>query len=343
GYTPSAEAERVFFDAVAKMSESSAVALIPGNHDDATRLCASSPFGERSGAYFFGEASEENSALLRAKTTDSARKGAWAREKGEGYAIFENAAGEKVYLAALPYPTEARLKERASDIPYTDRVAGWLSDCLAANTEGLPAVLMTHVFTVGGLTTEGEREISLGGARAVDKNSIPEVAYVALGHLHKRQVVSASRNIIYSGSILQYSFDEVGVEKSVTVFDISASGAKNIRKIPLTQGRRLARLFFTSYEDALQALPAYSDHVTELTLGLKSPLNREENDYLAKNYPRMKLVIRIEGEASFASRERREMDDRELFIGCYKKQFGADPADELTALYLEILMEAEEK
>ncbi|MBP5194211.1 MAG: exonuclease subunit SbcD, partial [Clostridia bacterium] len=160
GYTPSAEAERVFFDAVSKMAESSAVALIPGNHDDATRLCASSPFGERSGVYFFGEASEENSALFRTKTANSARKGAWAAEKGEGYAIFENAAGERVYLAALPYPTEARLKERASDIPYTDRVAGWLNDCLAANTEGLPAVLMTHVFTVGGLTTEGEREIS---------------------------------------------------------------------------------------------------------------------------------------------------------------------------------------
>ena len=343
GYLPSAEAERTFFDAVSQMAKSSAVALIPGNHDDATRLCASSPFGERSGVYFFGEPSEDKSALYRTKTEHFENKGAWIAERGEGYAIFENEAGERVYLAALPYPTEARLKERASDTPYTEKVSGWLKNCLAANTEGLPAIIMTHIFTVGGVTTEGEREISLGGARAVDKDSIPEAAYVALGHLHKRQVVSASRNIIYSGSVLQYSFDEVGTEKSVTLFDIEGGGATNLRKIPLTRGRRLARLTFTSFEDAVKALPAYSEHITELTLRLVSPLNREENDYLAKNYPRLKLIIQMAGEASFVSRGRKQMDDKELFIGCYRKQFGVDPPEEMVALFQEILLEAEEQ
>ena len=67
---------------------------------------------------------------------------------------------------------------------------------------------------VGGVTSESEREIDLGGARAVPLDVLPKSDYIALGHLHKRQHMGKG-HCYYSGSPLQYSFDEANGEKGV--------------------------------------------------------------------------------------------------------------------------------
>ena len=83
----------------------------------------------------------------------------------------------------------------------------------AANTQGLPSVMVSHLFIAGGKVSEGEREIDLGGARAVPLTLLPKTDYVALGHLHRRQ--HFKNNVRYSGSILQYAFDEFKAMQAV--------------------------------------------------------------------------------------------------------------------------------
>lgn len=335
-FVPSADAEELFYEKIVKLARGRAAVVIAGNHDDATRLCAAGPLAGRSGVYFSGNIYEDKNSTFAGRSCEGTELVA----SGEGYAVFANKRGERVYVAMLPYPTEARFKEKADGESYSDKVRFWLNKCLEANAEGLPQIIVGHLFTAGGITTESEREISLGGARAATPECFPDAAYIALGHLHRRQVVDGNRNIIYSGSILQYSFDEVKIDKSVTVFDISDGKAENIHEVLLRRGRRLAKLSAASVEDALSILPSVGDCLTELTLKLKSPLNREENALLCSKFPNIvSLKLELTGGYEYAARGRKQLSDRQLFEECYKKQYGDMPDEELVGLYLSLLEE----
>ena len=340
-FIPSAEAERLFFDKVVKLAENRAVIIISGNHDDATRLCASAPLAAKYGVYFSGNVNVDGNAsavsggrVSRVKLTGS----------GEGFVTIRNDASEEVYIGLLPYSTEARFRERSTEDSYSERIAGWMEKCFEGNVRGLPQILVAHVFAMGGSTSEGEREISLGGAKAIDKKRFPSAAYTALGHLHKRQVMDRERNIIYSGSILQYAFDEVNIEKSVTVFDLSRGEVNGLHTVPLTRGKRLARLSAVSVSQAAELLDNYKDTYVELTLKLKIPLNREENAYLHTAFPNV-ISLRLEliGAERGDVKGRKQLGDDKLFIECYKKQYGEEPEKELTELFLSLLSEVNER
>ena len=128
---------------------------------------------------------------------------------------------------------------------------------------------------LGGIVSESEREIDLGGARAFPCEELPNSDYIALGHLHKRQKMGKS-NCYYSGSPLQYSFDE-GADKCVKIFDLTTNGVENLRDLPLTRRKALVRLKATSAETALGLLENYPDALVEMTLQLTAPLTSAES------------------------------------------------------------------
>ncbi len=336
-YIPSADAEELFFEKVVKLARGRSVVIISGNHDDPTRLCASAPLAAKSRVYFSDSIYSDR---ITEKAVDNSG-GAILKESGEGYAVFEKDE-ESVYVGMLPYPTEARFKERASGESYAERIIFWMNKCFENNTNNLPQILVSHLFALGGVTSDGEREISLGGAKAVDKGAFPPTCYTALGHLHKRQVVSKSKNIIYSGSILQYAFDEVNIDKSVTVFDVVGGKVENLHEVKLIQGKRLAKVSSISLDAAMELLKGYKDCLVELTLKLKSPMNREENAILRAEYPNViSLKLEIEGIENNRVSGRRELSDEQLFEECYKRQYGENPDRNLTELYLSLLAEVE--
>lgn len=44
---------------------------------------------------------------------------------------------------------------------------------------------MAHLFIMGSVGDGDEREAELGGSKGVDLEDLPEVDYIALGHIHK--------------------------------------------------------------------------------------------------------------------------------------------------------------
>ena len=65
-----------------------------------------------------------------------------------------------------------------------------------------PAILTGHV-TVNGATTGTERSMMLGNDHVLNMSAIgqPQLEYVALGHIHKHQVLRAAAPVVaYSGS-----------------------------------------------------------------------------------------------------------------------------------------------
>ena len=81
-YTPSAEAEELFYSKIKKIAgEDRAVLIISGNHDDGVRLSAAAPLAVESGIYIVG-----NSRAPLPVSTDLTSRIVRPSESGKGYA-----------------------------------------------------------------------------------------------------------------------------------------------------------------------------------------------------------------------------------------------------------------
>lgn len=192
------------------------VVMIAGNHDDERRLA----FGAR---------------LLRPS-------GLHICDSAMGCAFpFEDAHGPVSILAA-GYGTPALLANLfGAEAGITTHDAGFAA--VTAHLRGLaPAgartVVVAHAFISGGLTSESERMLQVGGSGAVSAAHLAGFHYTALGHLHRRQSMAEGR-IAYSGSPLAYSFAEAGGTKSVTLVELDAAGNVTAEDIPLTPRHKL--------------------------------------------------------------------------------------------------------
>lgn len=330
-YTPGAEAEELFFSKIKKVAgEDRTVLIISGNHDDGVRLSAVSPFSEEQGVYIVGNSRAAASTKRTGRNVQPVRS-------GKGFVVFENKAGEKAFVSTLPYPNEARFKEEKSDLSYVERMKKWIDEGESGNVEKLPSVFMAHIFVAGGAVSESEREIDLGGARALPIDALPNSDYIALGHLHKKQHMG-SGHCYYSGSPLQYSFDE-RADKGVNVFDLTANGVQNLKNVPLTSGKKLLRLEADSVENATAILSQYPNALVEMKLLLSSPLTAGDTALLAEYENLVSLVteIRAEGELQFETRK--GLSDAALFDAYYQSAYHTEPKPQLKELFLETLAE----
>ena len=329
-YLPPAEAEEAFFRAVKELAgEERAVVVIPGNHDDGVRLAASAPIAEEHGVYLFGTRGGRFSL--------GSSRPVRVVAAGENYLIIEDKTGEKLYINALPYPNEARLKEEKTEESYPEKVSRWLEMGEAAFPGHMPHILLSHLFVMGGKTSESERGIDLGGARAVPLSLFEKFDYVALGHLHKPQKM---KNVRYSGSLLQYSFDEAGAEKSVVLLKTEGERIEVKEIVPLHAGKQLVRLECTGAEQAEALLKQYENAFIELTLHLKAPLSSEETKRLrAANEGLVSLITRVEGAQAAPFQSRAKLSSGELFTQYYRSIYDSEPGEDLKTAFLELLKE----
>ncbi len=329
-YMPSAEAEQAFFHAISRIAgERRAVVLISGNHDDGVRLAASAPLAAQEGIYLFGGGQEIADC--------GGGRPVRAVAAGEGYLVVENAQGERVYINALPYPNEARLKEEKTEESYADKLRRRIERGDAGFTGGMPHILLSHLFVAGGKVSESERDIDLGGARAVPVSLFEGFEYVALGHLHKPQKFGG--NVRYCGSLLQYSFDE-REDKQVILLHTQGERILSVEEIGLTAGKRLIRLEEKDVLRAAALLKQYEDAYIELTLHLNAPLTSQETQMLrAANEGLVSLIVRTQGQSVLPAIKRSTLSSGELFTEYYRSVYGEAPARELTEAFLALLEE----
>ena len=91
----------------------------------------------------------------------------------------------------------------------------------------LPLIVTGHIHMSGGAVSAlSERRIIVGGEEAVSTDIFPaSVAYVALGHLHKPQVISGQTVIRYAGSPFPMSVAETDYHHSIVVLDLDGADA----------------------------------------------------------------------------------------------------------------------
>ncbi len=334
-YTPSAEAEKLFYSKIKRVAgENRAVVIISGNHDDGVRLTAAAPLSEEQGIYIVGN---ERRLLSCAEKLRSVRP----IDSGKGYAVFTNGNGEKVFLSFLPYPNEARFKEEKSELPYVEQMQKWMQEGESGNVEKLPSVFIGHLFVAGGAISESEREIDLGGARAIPVDALPNSDYIALGHLHKKQHFGKG-HCYYSGSPLQYAFDE-SADKGVKVFDLTKDGVQNLKDVPLTKGKKLIRLQADGVESAIALLQKHPDELVEMKLFLTAPLVASDSQALSANKNLVSLLAEVHTEENLVMESRKGLSGEKLFDLFYQTNYGTEPKEELKTLFLQTLTELDEQ
>ncbi len=332
-FTPPAEAEELFYAKIKKIAgRDRAVVIVSGNHDDGVRLSAAAPFAADSGVYLFGNKPKR----VPLNGTRKLR----AISAGDFYILLENAKGEKVYVNALPYPNEASLKEEKTEESYEERIRRRIRRGEEGYEAGIPYILLAHIFTAGGKCSDSERDIDLGGARAVSSKLFPKNAYVALGHLHRPQKMA--ENVFYSGSLLQYSFDEANTEKSVRILETNGDRVETVKVIPLQSGRKLVRPECNGAEEALKLLSGYENCFVELTLNLDAPLTSQETQALKDICEGLIFIVPRVKTGEFAPMfTRSSLTSGELFQEYYRSKFGDEPKRELTEKFLSLLKEEE--
>ena len=136
-------------------------------------------------------------------------------------------------IAALPWPNRSRLLNRddSRGLSLDEVTAAIERICTegvqreASNIDpSIPAVFTAHV-TLNGASTGTEQNMMLGRDHTLYPSVVhrPEFDYVALGHIHKHQVLREGPIVAYSGSLQRVDFSEEADTKGFCVVDIDPS------------------------------------------------------------------------------------------------------------------------
>lgn len=332
---PPAVSEQLFYEAVAKLSDNGKrpVIVIAGNHDSPERLASASAIAEKHGIVLIGQPVLHN---IQVKVPQ---------------------AGELLQIAALPYPSESRLKELFTHSQdesllqkaYDHKIRSLLNLLCTSFHQKSVNIIMSHLFLAGGLETDSERPIQVGGAYTVSPASIPNSAqYVALGHLHRPQTIShPTLNIRYAGSPLAFSFSEAGQAKSVTIIDVHPGSKAETKEILLNSGKPLISWQASSIEELFTWLDEGRDRQSwvDVAIEVDDVLTMEHIQNIRKAHSgivHIRPIFHFNNEEHSSESNVMNLPLDQLFKKFYERQTGgAIPDEQLVQLFFELVTDNE--
>lgn len=206
---PSAEAQRLYYDFLLGINRECPhvhIIVIAGNHDSAARLEAPKAILSTLNVHVVG---------VIERTADG------AVDVSKLVIPLPN----DCVCVAIPY---VRQGDYATSQTYGEGVAQLFAQACEYAGQHFPQkkiIAMGHLYALGAEISDGDtsERLMVGGLDAVSISAFPkEIAYLALGHLHKAQRVGAE-HIRYAGSPLPMSFSEINYVHGVNVVEIGAS------------------------------------------------------------------------------------------------------------------------
>ncbi|BBV00180.1 exonuclease subunit SbcD [Providencia hangzhouensis] len=123
----------------------------------------------------------------------------------------------------------------------------------------IPIIATGHLTVVGAALTDSVRDIYIGTLDAFPSGAFPPADYIALGHIHRPQVIGGQENIRYCGSPIALSFDETAQQKSVCLIEFTGSELTQITplKIPIIQPLQSIKGSLSQIEQQLEIWKDY--------------------------------------------------------------------------------------
>lgn len=348
------EAWYAFLAAARASSPDLEVVVIGGNHDSPARLDAANP-------------------LLRAVRVHMVGGLPRADEPGmlDRFIVpIRGRRGDKALVAAVPFlrPGDLPVTDAAAADPLVEGVRAVYHDA-ALHLRGKrggeePLLAMGHLYMAGSqLSEQSERPILGGNQHALPVDLFPDdIAYVALGHLHRAQQVGSAR-IAYSGSPIPLSMAEASYIHQVSVIDFEGAHLSRIRSLHIPRHvelRRIPEQGEASLSDVVRAIAALPDAESmddslypflEVAVALERPeptLQQQVQDALRGRAARLVKLTRVMTGTNLPLAEAttaRALDDStpdQVFVERHRRQFSEPPSDALMAAFHELLATSRE-
>jgi DNA repair protein SbcD/Mre11 len=359
-FSPSNESTDLFYRICKQLTNNGLrpVIAIAGNHDSPERVETPDPLARACGIIFVGF---PNSVVQ----PFSLQTGIAVTRSDAGFVEIQMSQfNYPLRLLLTPYANEYRLRqnlgiENPEESLRQILTEQWFDLSQKYLKKGIEDIYtegvnlgVAHLFVMqdGGVPPEepeDERPIFVGGAGAVFTDCFPlELQYVALGHLHRQQVIATNPcPIVYCGSPLAYSFAEENQEKYVLIVDVEPHQKADFRKVILTKTKKLLRGRFEDIEKAIEWMQQFPDALIDLTIVSDSFMKNQDTRRLKEAHAGL---IRINPEIkseNAADTEGSPIVDiggnmRDLFADFFKyKNKGQEPNTEILALFDELLAE----
>ena len=221
--------------------------------------------------------------------------------------IVDTAAGP-LQVVALPWIRRSAFLAREETRSLTideinrqlqERVTNLLAWQIQSLDPSLPAILTAHV-SLNTARTSSEQSMLLGRDPVLMQSALarPELDYVALGHIHKRQTLSQNPHVVYSGSLERIDFGEENDDKGFCVIDLDTTAPRGQRLVDFRFQPVNARRFLTievavdADEDPTQeALKAIARrHVADAIVRVRITMPQEVEAQLRENEVRDALA-----------------------------------------------------
>jgi exonuclease SbcD len=135
-----------------------------------------------------------------------------------------------VQVVSLPWLRRSALltKEGSKNLTFeqiNQKLQAAMTEVIANKAKELdpemPAVLAAHVWVVGA-KTGSESSMTIGQEHALMVSNVanPAFDYIALGHIHKHQVLNDNPPVVYAGSLERLDFGEADDEKGFYLVEI---------------------------------------------------------------------------------------------------------------------------
>ncbi|CAM3170246.1 exonuclease SbcCD subunit D [Stackebrandtia soli] len=229
---PRADAQRLLVRTLSALRATGAqVIAVAGNHDNGAAIDALRGWADAAGIQLRGTVRGRDNHIITG-TTDG---------------------GERWTCAALPFVSQ-RYAVRATELfnltaaeagqSYTDHLRRLVAELSASFSPDTINLITGHLTVVGGRVGGGEREAHTVADYAVPATIFPpSTHYVALGHLHRRQRITAAPcPVHYSGGPIAVDFGEETYTPGVLIVDVAVDVPARVRHIPIKAAAPLATL-----------------------------------------------------------------------------------------------------
>ncbi len=242
---PSAKDRKQYFDCLKQLHASGThIVITGGNHDSVGLL----------------NAPNELLSLMNIDIVGGATKNL----EDEIVVIKDKEAKPKLVIAAVPFLRDKDLRKKEDKESYKNRTEAiqvgiqkhyqHIGELCESKYPGIPSIAMGHLYAKGSITSESEREIHVGNAAVVESSIFPSsFSYIALGHIHKPQIIGGNEHIRYSGSPIALSFSEKEDKKQVVIIELTSDGIQKITPHLVPEIRALIKLT-GSYQEVEQKL-----------------------------------------------------------------------------------------
>jgi exonuclease SbcD len=153
----------------------------------------------------------------------------------------------------------------------------------------VPIIATGHLTTVGAKSSESVRDIYIGSLDAFPSSAFPAADYIALGHIHRPQIVGGAEHIRYCGSPIPLSFDELNNDKTILLVEFNNNQfvAATPKQVPRFQPMHLIKGDLDTIEAEIKTLATQYNAAQPAWLDIEV----STQDYLNDLQPRIQALV----------------------------------------------------